>query len=184
MQGGLSAVAETALLSSIQSKKYGDALYFWVRMDSDRRNPKLQGFWSFCDSINAGNCKLASQMNPLHRSSTSWYSTWYSDFFLSKHCFTLKGLPSLRLSRECMASSMIWLFYPLCPMMAARGPWCKVGHCPLSHSLNLPCSQGTVLVLRKFEFISLVFHFFSLRLGILWEREQEKFSFALVLSDQ
>ncbi|KAK4793611.1 hypothetical protein SAY86_024046 [Trapa natans] len=55
----LSAVAETALISSIQSKKHGDALYFWIRMDKDHRNPLQQDFWSFCDSINAGNCKFA-----------------------------------------------------------------------------------------------------------------------------
>ncbi|KAK4788389.1 hypothetical protein SAY86_019708 [Trapa natans] len=55
----LSGVAETALVSSIQSKKHGDALYFWIRMDEDHRNPLKQDFWSFCDSINAGNCKFA-----------------------------------------------------------------------------------------------------------------------------
>ncbi|XP_031393102.1 uncharacterized protein LOC116204888 isoform X2 [Punica granatum] len=58
-KASLSTVAETALLNSIQSKKYGDALYFWVRMDKDQRNPMQQEFWSFCDSVNAGNCKFA-----------------------------------------------------------------------------------------------------------------------------
>ncbi|CAN1237559.1 hypothetical protein LINGRAPRIM_LOCUS1903 [Linum grandiflorum] len=55
----LSTVAENALLDSIQTRKYGDALYFWVRMDTDPRNHMQQDFWAFCDAINAGNCKLA-----------------------------------------------------------------------------------------------------------------------------
>ncbi|KAJ6841713.1 uncharacterized protein M6B38_304815 [Iris pallida] len=51
--------AEIALLDAIQSRKHGDTLYFWVRMDKDRRNPLQQDFWSFCDAINAGNCRFA-----------------------------------------------------------------------------------------------------------------------------
>ncbi|KAL0538154.1 hypothetical protein IC582_027155 [Cucumis melo] len=55
----LSKIAETALLDAIQTRRHGDALYFWVRMDLDPRNPLQLDFWSFCDSINAGNCKFA-----------------------------------------------------------------------------------------------------------------------------
>ncbi|MQM10375.1 hypothetical protein Taro_043271 [Colocasia esculenta] len=54
----LSKRAESVLLESVQSRKHGDTLYFWVRMDKDHRNPQQQDFWSFCDSINAGNCRL------------------------------------------------------------------------------------------------------------------------------
>ncbi|KAK6918287.1 Glycosyl transferase, family 1, partial [Dillenia turbinata] len=55
----LSNRAEKALLEALESRKFGDALYFWARMDTDPRNPWQQDFWSFCDSINAGNCKFA-----------------------------------------------------------------------------------------------------------------------------
>ncbi|XP_068330544.1 uncharacterized protein [Pyrus communis] len=55
----LSGIAENALLGAIQTRRHGDALYFWARMDNDPRNPLKQDFWSFCDSINAGNCKFA-----------------------------------------------------------------------------------------------------------------------------
>ncbi|XP_058095998.1 uncharacterized protein LOC131241259 isoform X2 [Magnolia sinica] len=55
----LSKSAESALLESIQARRHGDTLYFWVRMDKDPRNPLNQDFWSFCDSINAGNCRFA-----------------------------------------------------------------------------------------------------------------------------
>ncbi|KAI4355160.1 hypothetical protein L6164_003958 [Bauhinia variegata] len=55
----LSRTAENALLDAIQSRRHGDALYFWVRMDMDPRNPLQKDFWSFCDAINAGNCKFA-----------------------------------------------------------------------------------------------------------------------------
>ncbi|XP_071691095.1 uncharacterized protein [Rutidosis leptorrhynchoides] len=55
----LSKVAESSLLEAIEDQKYGDAVYFWVGMDKDPRNPKKLDFWSFCDSINAGNCKFA-----------------------------------------------------------------------------------------------------------------------------
>ncbi|TKY64007.1 biosynthetic process [Spatholobus suberectus] len=58
-KASLSRTAENELLNAIQSKKYGDALYFWVRMDMDSRNPLQKDFWSFCDAINAGNCKFA-----------------------------------------------------------------------------------------------------------------------------
>ncbi|KAL5792306.1 hypothetical protein ACOSP7_000900 [Xanthoceras sorbifolium] len=55
----LSSIAENALLHAVQSRRHGDALYFWVRMDMDSRNPLKQDFWTFCDAINAGNCKFA-----------------------------------------------------------------------------------------------------------------------------
>ncbi|XP_076934702.1 uncharacterized protein LOC143601086 [Bidens hawaiensis] len=58
-KASLSKTAEVALLDDIQAHKHGDALYFWVRMDKDPRNPMQQDFWTFCDSINAGNCKFA-----------------------------------------------------------------------------------------------------------------------------
>ncbi|KAJ8900578.1 hypothetical protein K2173_025355 [Erythroxylum novogranatense] len=55
----LSKIAEKALLDAIQTNRHGDALYFWARMDVDPRNHLKQDFWSFCDAINAGNCRLA-----------------------------------------------------------------------------------------------------------------------------
>ncbi|XP_057462589.1 uncharacterized protein LOC130752763 isoform X3 [Actinidia eriantha] len=55
----LSKTAETALLDAIQLRRNGDTLYFWIRMDKDPRSPLQQDFWSFCDAINAGNCKFA-----------------------------------------------------------------------------------------------------------------------------
>ncbi|KAF5464390.1 hypothetical protein F2P56_014467 [Juglans regia] len=58
-KASLSRIAENALLDAIQSRRHGDALYFWVRLDLDPRNPLQLDFWSFCDAINAGNCKLA-----------------------------------------------------------------------------------------------------------------------------
>ncbi|KAF7826114.1 Glycosyl transferase [Senna tora] len=58
-KASLSRKAENALLDAIQSQMYGDALYFWVRMDKDPRNPLQKDFWSFCDAVNAGNCKFA-----------------------------------------------------------------------------------------------------------------------------
>ncbi|KAJ9563366.1 hypothetical protein OSB04_008526 [Centaurea solstitialis] len=58
-QASLSKAAEVALLDDIQARRHGDALYFWVRMDKDPRNPMQQDFWTFCDAINAGNCKFA-----------------------------------------------------------------------------------------------------------------------------
>ncbi|KAJ9188273.1 hypothetical protein P3X46_003644 [Hevea brasiliensis] len=58
-KASLSRTAEKALLDAIQTRRHGDTLYFWVRMDMDPRNPLQQDFWSFCDAINAGNCKSA-----------------------------------------------------------------------------------------------------------------------------
>ncbi|KAL0347757.1 UNVERIFIED_CONTAM: hypothetical protein Scaly_1791700 [Sesamum calycinum] len=55
----LSKTAEKSLLDSIEARRHGDTLYFWVRLDTDPRNPSKQDFWSFCDAINAGNCQLA-----------------------------------------------------------------------------------------------------------------------------
>ncbi|KAJ9171458.1 hypothetical protein P3X46_014825 [Hevea brasiliensis] len=58
-KASLSMTAGKALLDAIQTQMHGDALYFWVRMDMDPRNRMQQDFWSFCDAINAGNCKSA-----------------------------------------------------------------------------------------------------------------------------
>ncbi|PWZ34174.1 hypothetical protein Zm00014a_011593 [Zea mays] len=55
----LSTNAECAILEAIQSQKHRDSFYFWVRMDQDPRNHANKDFWSFCDVINAGNCRLA-----------------------------------------------------------------------------------------------------------------------------
>ncbi|XP_008802051.2 uncharacterized protein LOC103716003 [Phoenix dactylifera] len=55
----LSKKAETALLEAIEANRHGDTLYFWVRMDKDPRNPLQLDFWTFCDAINAGNCRFA-----------------------------------------------------------------------------------------------------------------------------
>ncbi|KAL0339470.1 UNVERIFIED_CONTAM: hypothetical protein Sangu_1469100 [Sesamum angustifolium] len=55
----LSKTAEKSLLDAIEARRHGDTLYFWVRLDTDPRNPSKQDFWSFCDAINAGNCQLA-----------------------------------------------------------------------------------------------------------------------------
>ncbi|XP_043812636.1 uncharacterized protein LOC110615186 isoform X3 [Manihot esculenta] len=58
-KASLSRTAEKALLDAIQTRRHEDTLYFWVRMDMDPRNQLQQDFWSFCDAINAGNCKSA-----------------------------------------------------------------------------------------------------------------------------
>ncbi|KAJ0971503.1 hypothetical protein J5N97_019462 [Dioscorea zingiberensis] len=58
-KGGLSRKAELTLLEDIRSRRHGDTLYFWVRMDEDPRNPLRQDFWTFCDALNAGNCRFA-----------------------------------------------------------------------------------------------------------------------------
>ncbi|KAL8541116.1 hypothetical protein ACS0TY_002406 [Phlomoides rotata] len=54
----LSKTAERSLLDAIEAQRHGDALYFWARIDMDPRNPLKQDFWSFCDAINAGNCRF------------------------------------------------------------------------------------------------------------------------------
>ncbi|KAL9663139.1 hypothetical protein QQ045_027978 [Rhodiola kirilowii] len=58
-KANLSDVAERRLIHAIQNRKHGDALYFWVNMDMEPRNPQQRDFWSFCDAVNAGNCKFA-----------------------------------------------------------------------------------------------------------------------------
>ncbi|KAL9270041.1 hypothetical protein AKJ16_DCAP09829 [Drosera capensis] len=58
-KAALSKTAEQSLVDAIQARKHEDALYFWMRMDSDLRNPLKQDFWSFCDAVNAGNCRSA-----------------------------------------------------------------------------------------------------------------------------
>ncbi|KAK9749455.1 hypothetical protein RND81_02G127100 [Saponaria officinalis] len=55
----LSSRAEKAMLEAIEARKHGDAFFFWVRMDKDPRNPLNLDFWSFCDAVNAGNCRSA-----------------------------------------------------------------------------------------------------------------------------
>ncbi|XP_021767165.1 uncharacterized protein LOC110731604 [Chenopodium quinoa] len=55
----LSKTAEKALLKAIETGEHGDTFYFWVRLDSDPRNPMNKDFWSFCDAVNAGNCRSA-----------------------------------------------------------------------------------------------------------------------------
>ncbi|XP_065024191.1 uncharacterized protein LOC135649596 [Musa acuminata AAA Group] len=55
----LSKEAEAKLLEAIQTQRHGDALYFWIRLDTDPRNPRQLEFWDFCDAINAGNCRFA-----------------------------------------------------------------------------------------------------------------------------
>ncbi|THU72727.1 hypothetical protein C4D60_Mb04t15220 [Musa balbisiana] len=55
----LSKEAEAKLLEAIQTQRHGDALYFWIRLDTDPRNPQQLEFWDFCDAINAGNCRFA-----------------------------------------------------------------------------------------------------------------------------
>ncbi|KAJ4952515.1 hypothetical protein NE237_029347 [Protea cynaroides] len=58
-KASLSNIAERALLEAIEARRHGDTLYFWVRLDQDPRNPLQQDFWSFCDTINARNCRYA-----------------------------------------------------------------------------------------------------------------------------
>ncbi|XP_051132586.1 uncharacterized protein LOC127252454 isoform X2 [Andrographis paniculata] len=62
----LSKTAERSLLEAIEARKHGDTLYFWVRLDTDDRNSLKQDFWSFCDAVNAGNCRLAFSMALKH----------------------------------------------------------------------------------------------------------------------
>ncbi|XP_021850674.1 uncharacterized protein [Spinacia oleracea] len=58
-KGVLSKTAEKALVEAIEAREHGDTFYFWVRMDLDPRNPRNLDFWSFCDAVNAGNCRSA-----------------------------------------------------------------------------------------------------------------------------
>ncbi|XP_057869803.2 uncharacterized protein LOC131076577 [Cryptomeria japonica] len=59
----LSAVAEKELINAVTTARHGNAVYFWVRMDKNvghtTQGSALQqkDFWSFCDAINAGNCR-------------------------------------------------------------------------------------------------------------------------------
>ncbi|XP_057780368.1 uncharacterized protein LOC130998945 isoform X2 [Salvia miltiorrhiza] len=55
----LSKNAERLLLEAIEARRHGDVLYFWARLDMDPRYQSEQDFWSFCDAINAGNCRFA-----------------------------------------------------------------------------------------------------------------------------
>ncbi|XP_042480684.1 uncharacterized protein LOC122061481 [Macadamia integrifolia] len=58
-KASLSNIAERELLEAIETQRHGDTLYFWVCMEKDPRNQLRQDFWSFCDAINAGNCRYA-----------------------------------------------------------------------------------------------------------------------------
>ncbi|EYU32192.1 hypothetical protein ABFS82_02G169700 [Erythranthe guttata] len=55
----LSKSGEKSLLDVIESRKHGEALYFWTRLDTDPRYGSGHDFWSFCNHINAGNCQFA-----------------------------------------------------------------------------------------------------------------------------
>lgn len=76
----LSKSAERLLLDAIESRRHGDSLYFWARLDRDPRNPLKQDFWSFCDAINAGNCQLA-------------FSEALKKMYGIKHNFSLPAMP-------------------------------------------------------------------------------------------
>lgn len=61
----LSEAGEKALTDAVGTGKHGNAIYFWARMDNDTRAgtrtatfPRQKGFWSYCDAINAGNCRV------------------------------------------------------------------------------------------------------------------------------
>eukprot|EP01018_Ginkgo_biloba_P015372 Gb_19079 [translate_table: standard] len=61
----LSPAAEKLLIDAVRTGRHGDAFYFWARMDTDTsagtRGPTFsqqEGFWSYCDAINAGNCRV------------------------------------------------------------------------------------------------------------------------------
>lgn len=64
MQVALTATAEAALYEAVNSKRDGDAVYFWARTDgyagtSPRNSAAEQpeDFWAYCDSMNAGKCR-------------------------------------------------------------------------------------------------------------------------------
>ncbi|XP_042460957.1 uncharacterized protein LOC122044982 [Zingiber officinale] len=58
-KASLSREAETALIRAIEEEIHGDSLYFWFAIDKDPRNSEKMDFWTFCDAINAGNCRTA-----------------------------------------------------------------------------------------------------------------------------
>ncbi|KAL0397960.1 UNVERIFIED_CONTAM: hypothetical protein Scaly_0244400 [Sesamum calycinum] len=53
------ATARMIIVGAIEARRHGDALYFWAGLHMDMRNHLEQDFWSFCDAINAGNCRFA-----------------------------------------------------------------------------------------------------------------------------
>ncbi|XP_075488054.1 uncharacterized protein LOC142527203 [Primulina tabacum] len=55
----LSKAAEKSLVEDIEAQRHGDTLYFWARIDKDPRSSMIQDFWTFCDVLNAGNCRIA-----------------------------------------------------------------------------------------------------------------------------
>ncbi|XP_043713993.1 uncharacterized protein LOC122662420 isoform X2 [Telopea speciosissima] len=88
-KASLSNIAEKALLKAIEDRRHGDTLYFWVSMDQDPRNTLQQDFWSFCDAINAGNCRmfidsLDAQMYDEHRRSGHCFLSISKD----RHCYS------------------------------------------------------------------------------------------------
>lgn len=106
-------MAETALLKSIEAHNFGDAFYFWIRMDKDPRNPLKQDFWAFCDAINAGNCRC-DLSNPQPCALKIIVVSFDNDFII-------EGLDFLMLSRRCMALSMIGFLFPPCLWMETHG---------------------------------------------------------------
>eukprot|EP01018_Ginkgo_biloba_P037807 Gb_27708 [translate_table: standard] len=60
----LSKAAEKELTDAVRMGRHGHAVYFWARMDKDTRHgtqgnaSQWEDFWSFCDAINAGNCRV------------------------------------------------------------------------------------------------------------------------------
>ena len=101
-QENLSDNAESAILEAIQSQKHGDAFYFWVRMDQDPRNHANKDFWSFCDAINAGNCRLVSYISYVELISKPanvlvwemllfFFPGWDSSLAFTPTCLGIKG---------------------------------------------------------------------------------------------
>ncbi|CAI9296184.1 unnamed protein product [Lactuca saligna] len=60
----LSSKAERVLEGTVQQKHKGDVMYFWAHLDMDGElagNDHILTFWSMCDILNAGNCRMAFQ---------------------------------------------------------------------------------------------------------------------------
>ncbi|GJS37432.1 glycosyl transferase, family 1 protein [Tanacetum coccineum] len=58
----LSSKAERVLEETVQQKDRGDVIYFWARIDIDgelAKSDHVLTFWSMCDILNAGNCRMA-----------------------------------------------------------------------------------------------------------------------------
>lgn len=65
-QASLSREAETVLIRAIEEEIHGDSFYFWFAIDNDPRNSEKMDFWTFCDAINAGNCRLDTFFLRIH----------------------------------------------------------------------------------------------------------------------